>query len=313
MDQSTFGKGPVHNTQSPTIEDVLSRPNPKLSATPSTSGITKVNVPILRWNDLSRWEDFNFQVLSDCFEDILKKHISPINYAQPGPFKIKTLTDLKDICTRNIFPLLDQPIAIGAAELGSRSNYTFPTIYTGRGQPLGRGHRLSALSFMTDFDNSPRTHLVVSCVLLESQWNSNALSDEFPSIALEPIHRIATYCLLANTRYGFILTTQELVVIRVSGTAYKTNSPCRVEWQAIPWNASGPNVLTVTLALWCLVMMSLRDTYRSICGPDQLLPLHRWWKYQNLEGIAVYHHHISMWEVFSRPPGASVEERILSG
>ncbi|KAJ4247132.1 hypothetical protein NW762_013270 [Fusarium torreyae] len=313
MDQSTFGRGLVQNTQSPRIEDVLSRPNPRLSTTPPTSGMTRFNVPMLRWNNLSRWDDFNFQVLSDCFGDILNKHISPINYVQPGPFEIKTLTDLKDMCTRSILPRLDQPMAIGAAELGSRLNQTFPRIYTGHDQLLAGGHRRSALSFMADYDNSHRTHLVVSCVLHGSQWNSEALSNGVPAIAIEPIDRIATYCLLANTRYGFILTTQELVVVRVSGTAHKTNNSCQVEWQAIPWHASGPNVLTITLALWCLVMMSLRDTYRSICGPDQLLPLHRWWKYQNLEGMAVYHHHISMREVFSQPPGASVEERFLSG
>ncbi|KAF4960610.1 hypothetical protein FSARC_10424 [Fusarium sarcochroum] len=315
MSSSTFRQGLVfdvtQNTQLPTIHDILTVPNPKLLVTPARPQHMRPDRTANKVDQdgLSRWDEFNLQVLSDAFGDILNRHVHPSNHAQPGPFTINGLGDLRAMCIRSIFPLLTQPIAIGAAEIGSRINYIFPPIYAEQNQSL-RISRISALSFMADFNGSPRTQLVVSCVLHGTQWNSTALSGSLHSAALLPIRRIATYCILANTRYGFILTAQELVVVRVSGTAYEVQKPGQVEWQAIPWDASGPNVLTVTLSLWFLVMLSLRDTCRSICAPDQVPPLHRWWKYQKPQ-VTIFHHHISMRESFDHPAGASVEEKLF--
>ncbi|KAK4213715.1 hypothetical protein QBC37DRAFT_267172, partial [Rhypophila decipiens] len=78
-----------------------------------------------------------------------------------------------------------------------------------------------------------------------------------------PLRQIATYCVHGGTRYGLIFTARELVVLRVFKTSPGNDrqASVRMEWKAIPWSASGPQ-LTVNLALWALIMMAVNDRHR---------------------------------------------------
>ncbi|SPJ81633.1 uncharacterized protein FTOL_09038 [Fusarium torulosum] len=189
-----------------------------------------------------------------------------------------------------------------------------PNVETVRDDQIAFGYRsgLSVLLRDTSISKTP-ARLVVSCFYHASTWQSNLLLQELARQGLLPLQRLATYCLLSNTRYGFIFTSAELVVVRVSGTtACRPVAPCRVEWRSIPWSASGPGVLTVKFSLWSLVMMSLQAEYRAICTPERILPVHLWWRYRNCERREVFRHHLCMREVFQRPIGAVVEDMNLN-
>lgn len=94
---------------------------------------------------------------------------------------------------------------------------------------------------------------------------------------LPAIRQIYTYCITANARYGFLITDQELLAIRISWlesagkTLPKTTREEEVkrrqrkgnlEYKAIPWtndgsdSSSSTHGLTINLALWWLHMMA---------------------------------------------------------
>ena len=91
---------------------------------------------------------------------------------------------------------------------------------------------------------------------------------------LWPLGQIFTYCQKAQARYGYLITDEELVVIRLRPTftrldlrrsgRHKGSEPSddtfpayeRLEFKSIPWkHKSEPDALTVTLTLFFLHMI----------------------------------------------------------
>ena len=92
----------------------------------------------------------------------------------------------------------------------------------------------------------------------------------------DPINQVFTYCRRANVPYGYIITQEELVVLRLfNGDKHDPNlltgreSRTYVEWKAIPWANNADDELTVNLTLWCLHMLAARD--RTIGGRSRLI------------------------------------------
>ncbi len=102
-----------------------------------------------------------------------------------------------------------------------------------------------------------------------------------------------TYCVNNATRYGYILTPEEVVVLRMYEDRSRPRFPWRVQHAAIPWENSGEGVLTVNLALWALAMMDVNEGYRPIRTLDQTLPLNVWWVDAARNGPPTYEHHLS--------------------
>ena len=88
-----------------------------------------------------------------------------------------------------------------------------------------------------------------------------------------PLRQIATYCRYAETRYGYIITQNELVAIRVRRIGPPNpDETCHaaIEYRSIPWAASGSQKLTVNLAIWALGCMAMNDTHRHMEGPGHV-------------------------------------------
>jgi hypothetical protein len=92
----------------------------------------------------------------------------------------------------------------------------------------------------------------------------------------DPVNQVFTYCRRANVPYGYIITQEELVVLRLFDG--DKNNPDRqtgresrtyVEWKAVSWANNTNDELTVNLTLWCLHMLAARD--RTIGGRKQLI------------------------------------------
>jgi hypothetical protein len=139
------------------------------------------------------------------------------------------------------------------------------------------------------------------------------LSDQFRSNWIWPFRQVLTYCVNNNTRYGYILTPAEAVVLRVYEDPGTPGSPWRVQHAAIPWEWSGEGTLTMNLAIWALYMMSLNDEHRAIRTSDQTLPLNIWWIDPSRNGArpSTYEHHLSGAKVSGseRPEGAEARLR----
>lgn len=92
----------------------------------------------------------------------------------------------------------------------------------------------------------------------------------------DPINQVFTYCRRANVPYGYVITQEELVVLRLfngdkNNPDHLTGREGRtyVEWKAIPWANNTDDELTVNLTLWCLHMLAARD--RTIGERKQLI------------------------------------------
>ncbi|KAF4339681.1 hypothetical protein FBEOM_6390 [Fusarium beomiforme] len=292
------------------IIEALSTPNPILEVTVRRSPRN----PTLIFEQFShpqivQWTHFNIDVIRQAYGDILENDLVPRLPGSQAPHAVTGLDDLKGIFKDYVFPSLIQPIQTGAEKPMSRTGGDIPHVNIVKNEKVKQG-KTSGLSVMSGTEKN----LIVSCVFLETQWKSTDLvTAPFPrDLAAEPLLRVASYCLLANTRYGLILTPGELVVIRVSGTAGDSRRRCLIELQAVPWSASGPNTLTVGIALWFLTMMSLNYQHQMICPQEETHSLNLWWRGQNLpERRYVYRHHLSMREIFELPMGAKYKDTPL--
>ncbi|KAL9075248.1 MAG: hypothetical protein Q9157_004078 [Trypethelium eluteriae] len=86
---------------------------------------------------------------------------------------------------------------------------------------------------------------------------------------LWPARQVAAYCAYSHMRYGYIITDEELIVVRI-GTLLEqrkntadddlmedTFDKPRFEWQSIPWNHGDDGAkITVNLALWALHVLA---------------------------------------------------------
>ena len=81
-----------------------------------------------------------------------------------------------------------------------------------------------------------------------------------------PITQVFTYCRRARVPYGYIITQEELVILRLfygdkenaSKLTEGTQSFQYVEYKSIPWANNTNHELTINLTLWCLHMLAAR-------------------------------------------------------
>lgn len=129
---------------------------------------------------------------------------------------------------------------------------------------------------------------------------------------LLPLEQLATYCRFGETRYGFILTQNELVVFRMrrldlaliptgpGATAPIVNKPhAGLEYRSVPWQASGSGKLTANFAIWALCCMGMNDRHRIMETSDgePLASMVRLTKWTYDEKIKVYRNDISGREI----------------
>ncbi|KAH7244402.1 uncharacterized protein BKA55DRAFT_541307 [Fusarium redolens] len=324
MNIPTLRGTPVHTTviqveQIISIRDTLSISNANLLAnrTASTSVNRDTTQQAITTASASRWADFSLEVLTEVYKNILDQMVMPPRGVRSGTFDIRRVQDATTMFIEHLSPPLEEPISRGAAFLGGQSNRQFPAVVVKVSNDIKLNKGVETynppLSFVTG--DGART-LVVGFFLHARAWNSNKLLHTETAMAKRPLLRIAKYCLLAHTRYGFIMTMDEIVVVRIKGTVFDTKAPCHVEWQAVPWVAQGPYELTVCLSMWSLVMLSL-DDLRLSTSPSHYMPpphhiphprsLNIWWHYQ-IPGGFFYRHPSSGQREADLPEGATFEE-----
>lgn len=161
--------------------------------------------------------------------------------------------------------------------------------------------------FLKDGTRHTSTVLVAGDNKCGSKWNSESLTPSQvkpPIWPLWPIRQVVTYCIYGKTRYGYIMTTSELVVMRVSkNPSTSDNIKYIVEWTEIPWSNSGEGTLTINLAIWWLGMLGLADEHRKIELPSAVKPINTWKKTTANDGRVTYTHILSKCVRDTTPPG----------
>lgn len=159
--------------------------------------------------------------------------------------------------------------------------------------------------YLKDGDRHTSTVLVAGDNKVATKWACTEMIQPNPKAGvLWPIRQVLTYCVYGNTRYGYIMTTSEVVVLRVSkNPSTSSTSEYIVEWTQVPWENSGEGKLTVNLAIWWLGMLGLADNHRKVELPSAMQPINTWKKMKDEDGKVKYMHILSRCVLDSPPPG----------
>lgn len=265
----------------------------------------------------AQWTDFTYANLVNGWD-----HILSIQGAT-GKFQEELTDSQKEIIDEHKIDLvaelwnvgcLRDPLKKGAAHVRGKTEPDI-TIKNGYIQllPLNPGKSKKNMEpdmaiFYRNGDRMSSTTLVMGDNKCETKWDHRSVAD--PAVrkqdAIWPLRQILTYCIQAKTRYGWIMTTSEVVVFRMSNNpSTTTKSEHFLEWAFVPWSNSGEGKLTVNLAIWWLGMMSLADKHRAIVLPNKVLPINTWTKTKAKDGTVIYVHHLSR-RVLKQPPSGQV-------
>ena len=307
-----------------TLDEYLRRPNPAVTRDNSWTGTNTTSGPSMKPSEIVEWKDFNYSTLQAIYGETLKLEIHSQDlpdFSLHLPFHLSEIQDedsLEALLIRWNNAVVSYALSVAQRSNGAirvdaaghrageifmaRGGHAFiPGTNTKKGlRPDWAGiipsdgyqHRTeeSRKSFMNALPGDSK---------LSTKWSSSGdpNSLEFK----KPFHQIFKYCDLAEVRYGYLLTPEELVVVRVSrkpshevpnsrpspqrpkrtGTSEwnkeqrnillsidsKRKEHGVLEYKSIPWDDGSQRQeasLSINLALWWLHMMAA--TARSV-GP----------------------------------------------
>lgn len=272
-----------------TMMEVLTRPNPDLRLTAtSTSLSTSSWWQVVNGDNLSEWAEFSYETLMNGWGHIL----------QDGTL---VKGEIEEEITDTQRSISDEDKVDDIAR-GWTINSTRESLK--RGARILRPDSQSeiviakhARKFQTTDKDWARPDMAIYwrderkfCLAVgdnktSKSWNfAKKLGKRKTDTFMRPINQITTYCMLAETRYGWIMSDKELVCCRIS-YVNPPNDPnekiWKVEYKIVPWGAAGSGALTVNLAIWWLGMMGTSKSYRTIPPKNRMMPINFWWEDKN--------------------------------
>jgi hypothetical protein len=228
--------------------------------------------PIAREN-ITRWNDFELINIKNAYGDLLSKP-SNIILRQGADKHFGNQTELRNYAFDSLISELRPLVSESARVLGQRLGFA-PTIDYLQDAPLagpqvvGNALRPSLSIFAV---TTPRTNLITSMVYISSSWCSTDIETDGRQ-SIWPILHLAHYAQYSGTRYSFAMTDAEVVVIRFHSL---DGGALGAQWNAIPRSACGEGTLTINLALWALIMMSMNSQHRSVVEYKRTIPINAW-------------------------------------
>lgn len=299
--------------------DVLTTTNPVLDKRQQTEGKVTTNKDYAPLDDesIELWPDFNYHNVISAFGSLLTSGAAePVETQRRhgSPFEIHQEDSLDRVMNVWNLCVCRDTLKAGAAEVQARLGLPRVDI-TMRVHEQDLPHPSFSKALVPDFciyaKDSSQTVLVWGENKLSSKWKSDrdALGPRWAENWLWPFRQLATYCIASNTRYGCILTPDELVVVRVFKADLGYNVKHSLQYASIPWENNGTNNLTVNLGLWVMAMLALNTSHRCIINQPDVLPLNVWWKDKDRDGKRVYEHHLTGVRSSRLPARAIAKER----
>jgi hypothetical protein len=283
-----------------TIKEYLQKPNPALQILASTSQSTNSEF----WEPIEEFElfdDFNYETLKNLYGDVLKHDFDAKLLPTPNKLlavetKIYSERELEqDPLKRYIIAKANYSVKCAYNYLDRKEpNNDFkdpPAIVCGTKEPSGGP--------VPDWIGSQTGYQALLCgeTKLSTVFSMHNTTQS-PDRSLDtPVEQCLHYCILKDTRYGFMITDKELVVFRVrqedmeagiaaqrprrampsvsyshggsslvsstQGMSLYSNfrpqgSPKYIQYRTVPWSAE--NGLTVCLALFLITMIAYAPT-----------------------------------------------------
>lgn len=120
-----------------------------------------------------------------------------------------------------------------------------------------------------------------------------------------PLRQLANLCFHSQTRFGYILTEEDLVACCFSTEDPKSyDSAWSVEVMPVPWTKAGQGQLTTDLALWWLCMLAISSRHnRALTSQEHMTRINDWdvHKYDDERGWVRRHKYSKFEEPTSEP------------
>jgi hypothetical protein len=205
-----------------TILQFLTRLNPKVYRYAGPGGLT-FNDDWIGIEGVRPWEDFTYDILCARFKTELKKTLpswDPSDLIKKAHFN-ETLNE--DSVTAFLTVNCMLPVNIALSEVDNELHVGTGSKFArrdGAGSPDWGSGRASQL--ITQRDNLCPGDVKCSSKwasdgLLNANWNNYEANPQLENLA-RPLEQIQHYCIRFGTRYGWIMTDNELVVIRATNS-----------------------------------------------------------------------------------------------
>lgn len=298
--------------------DVLTYKNPTLNTDHQQLGaITKSPYyKSLQEDNLEIWEDFTYENITNAFRGILDgedlfsvvtgdREGSPARVV--GEEAVDNITSWwnAQVCRKPLEKgsnTVHKQLGIPTAEISFQLNKREVLLKDEENRTL----RPDWVIFTRDKNGI--TPLVHGENKLSSKWSSSKIKigSKWQVDWIWPFRQLLSYCVVSNTRYGCIMTPDELVVTRIYLNGSDGLERWNVQYMPIPWENSGRGNLTVNLGIWALGLMALNSNHRPIASKANTLPLNVWWTTRTTKRKNAYKHHLLSSISEKRPTNADI-------
>ena len=184
---------------------------------------------------IDKWEDFEYDSLQSVYGGalyrVLTREFSYNDFSTIPRVPFRELSDEDSLDT--LLTKWNQSVVSEALSLAQGCLYkpqTNKNVYMARGgqaripekyRPDWAGIQAKTLHANEDGDTSKSKNILPGDTKVSKKWSSRDIvpglvqSEHMSGDWLRPLNQLYTYCVKANARYGYIITDQELVVIRI--------------------------------------------------------------------------------------------------
>lgn len=221
-----------------------------------------------RWTAVWQWDEFNLQSINAVCGELLDQPNTLAHSQTPVPMAEDELTKPEVTSYRGasklhrwLRTLLHRTVPGSLAALGIQIDGTLkfdaihpredfrPHFFCGNLQIIQPGYKEKWATFAVGSSQGG------------SRWNMKKIrnkignTDDFDMA----LHAMAADCKEFQTRYGFILTFNELIACHFTAPITCKTDWCRVRVARVPYTNTGPDKLTPELAAWALCMLGASE------------------------------------------------------
>lgn len=308
-----------------TLRRVLTQSKAEVPCKTKASKNSTGDWPLLDPWTTTSWDDFNLNTLNESYGHILDREIPAEQLEAPRaehvlqgieiakPDDILHLIGWKDQLLRPTLAFAKRHLGLHSGvhlqhSISAADRSSFASISTSRLASLRADHRVA-------LDDFPLPNLVVGLGRPSTKFQGRRLLER-PEAAGKggflPLRQLANLCALAKTRYGYILTDQDLVACcfykRRAGAGQAAELSEAKGWKVammpVPWTRYGETQLTTDIALWWLSMLALSaPENRALVAEADVVGIGEWERrYLDEERGWVRRHRYSNVEEPTDPP-----------
>ncbi|XXH01049.1 hypothetical protein Hte_007400 [Hypoxylon texense] len=294
----------ANNANIVTLRRLLTQSKPEVPCKTNAKKNTSGKWPEVIASNIRLWNEFNLNILNESYGHILDIEI-PAGKLAGRPRAEAVLNDVeitKPIDTMHLIGwhdrILRPTLAFAKKHLQLHEGLTLEQYVSPDKKEFERNQPNLRIDHYVKLADYPVASLIVGLGLPSSKFQGRRLADR-PEAAskdsLLPLRQLANLCDKASTRYGYIVTDQDLLVCCYYKTAVPGSTAAAANWKValmpVPWTRYGEGQLTTDLALWWLCMLALSGPHhRKLVSEGEAIGIDQWYSHIDIEGGWVRRH-----------------------